>query len=164
MTFYIKILGFALLFVAALCVTQGYRNYVKLRISEMESFIALLLHIKGRINRYLTPIPEIIKDFCDDNLLRIGFTDAVASGESIDSAFKNAEGGLVLGKEFKKILGEAFGTLGRGYREEVLINVDEVTSDLEKILNEEKETLPKDIKVFSAVLCAGVLGIFILLV
>ena len=163
MSFYIKLLGLALMLIAAISTIKGYREYVLRRISELESFISLLSFMRGKINRYLLPIPDIIKEFSDENLKRVGFLDAVSSGKGVDRAFEGASGRLSVGSKAKKILREAFEELGCGYKDEVLANVDDASENLEKILAEEKETLPKDIKVFGAVLCSAVMGVFIIL-
>ena len=164
MSIYIKFLGLALLLVSSLATVKRYREYTAKRISEEESFVALLVFIKGRINRYLTPIPEIVKEFSDEQLSRVGFLEEVSSGKSISAAFESIADKLSLGKEFKVCLQNLFSTLGVGYKEEVLASIEETVEDLEKILEKEKEILPKDVKVFSSVLVAGVLGVFIFLV
>lgn len=163
MSLYIKLFGLALLLISALSTVKRYREYNRRRIAEEEGFVSLLNYIKGRIKRYLTPVSEIVKEFSDEGLSRTGFLKEAAEGKSMISALESTYDKLSVCKEFKEVLKNAFSAIGVGYKDEVLSNLEEATDNLEKILEKEKETLHKDEKVFSSVLVAGVLGLFILL-
>lgn len=149
---------------ASLAVIKGYREYIARRISEQESFISMLSHMEGKINRYLTPIVESLSDFIDDNLTRIGFFERMADGDSVYDAFNNVSAKLSVGEETKETLSETFGALSGRYKDEVLKKLREGISRLEGILSLEREELSKKERVASVVLVAAVLGIFILLV
>ncbi len=164
MSLYVKLGGLALMLVASLRVLGGYREYNARRISELESFISLLSHAHGQISRYLTPITDALRGFSDKNLEESGFLGEISDGEGISSAFSKCSSRFALGNRAKEIITELFARLGGGYKEEVLADIEEASVRLEKILEDERESLPKNEKVISAVALAGVLGVFILLV
>lgn len=163
MTVYVKWGGLALMLIAALYVSGSYRRYVARRISEQEGLIALLAHIEGKISRYLTPPCEALRDFSNEALENIGFLREISKGASLSSALLNTLTSFAVGVETKKILKDLFAKLGGGYKEQVLADIREASSRIERILASERESLPKEERVCAAVTLAGSLGIFILL-
>lgn len=164
MSLYIKLCGLALMMIAALAISKGYREYVNRRISEQESFVSLLRHLEGRIRRYLMPIGEALGDFSDENLSRLGFFDGLANGEGLSQIFERLSPRFSLGEETRAALSEIFSRISLGYKDEVISEICDGAIRLEKILEKERVELRKNERVASVVLVASVFGAFILLV
>ena len=150
--------------IAALSVARRYRNYTSRRISEQESIIALLKYAEGRIKRYLMMPRDAFSGFADKNLGRIGFFEEIKNCVDMAEVFEKISDRLSVGTEAMDVLGKLFSQMGKGYKEEVVAGIGEAVEKLEKILEEEKNELPGNEKVVTAVLSAGVLGVFIMLV
>ena len=142
---------------------REYNRYVERRIGELDGFVAFLNHAKSEISMYLTPAKRISRGFQNEILERLGFLSAIESEGNISRAFLSCYGGLSIGKEAKELLSEFFSEFGQGYREQELARIDRFRSDLEKILERDREELPKNARMVSTLLLAGALGIFILL-
>lgn len=164
MTAYLRWGGAALLVVCAILVGREYKKYTEKRLAEGEGILALARHAEGRIEKYLTPRRGLWVDFrCDalssSALLRVLSEDG-SSGDGILSAVS----ALSVGKEAKAALGELLSGLGKGYKSEAIALCRKTDETLGKILESEREELPRRARAFCVLLLAVALGATILLV
>ena len=149
--------------IGALFVGREYTRYTEQRIAELDGFVAFLNHAKSEISMYLTPVKGITRGFRNESLEKLGFISAIESSGSLSYAFSECMDGLSVGGEAKELLSECFSGFGQGYKEQELSRIERYAVRLEKMLESEREELPKNAKMVSTLLLAGAVGIFILL-
>ena len=149
--------------ISALLIGREYNRYVEKRIGELIGFVGLLNHAKSEISMYLKPASKILRGFENESLERIGFISVARESGNLEEAFSKCSERLSLGKETKKILYECFSGFGQGYSAQEILRIERYAASLEKILEREREELPKNARMVSTLLLAGALGIFILL-
>lgn len=164
MSIYIKLFGLALMLLASLSILRGFRRYNAKRLSELEGFLLMIEHLEGRINRYLLPIADALRDFSNAALENIGFLGEIYEGADINSAFEKSSSRLSVGNGAKEMLGKLFSGLGFGYKDDVLKELRETSEKLRTALSNEQGATQKNEQVVSSVTIALVLGVFILLV
>lgn len=152
-----------MLLICALFVGREYNRYIERRIGELFGFVAFLNHAKGEISMFLTPTAEILRGFKNDSLDKLGFISEAGKTGSLGKAFSECEERASIGKEAKQLLAECFSGFGQGYREQEITRIEHYVGSLGKILETERDALPKNARMVSALLLAGAVGIFILL-
>ncbi|MBO5700949.1 MAG: hypothetical protein J6S71_00765 [Clostridia bacterium] len=140
-----KLAGCAVLFssVAAMSIINKKRDGERLR--RLRAQIAFVRFVRDRIERFLSPIGDIIKD-CDRGLLSdilIGceggeFFDTDGLRTMLASGVYYADGG--------KIFDSFLSTLGSSYREEEVAGCNSCIKDLEALLQKLETDLPKERK------------------
>lgn len=141
----VKLTGCAIMFssVAAIGVTNKKRDGERLR--RLRAQISFVRFVRDRIERFLSPIGDIIRD-CDRALL----SDLLIGCESKD--FFDTEGLraiLASGTYYSdggKIFDSLLSTLGSSYREEEVADCNACIKDLEALLNKLETDLPKERK------------------
>ena len=140
-----KLSGCVILFssVAAMSILNKKRDGERLR--RLRAQIAFVRFVRDRIERFLTPIGDIIKD-CDRGLLNdvmIGceggdFFDTDGMRATLASGIYFSDGGKI----FERFLS----TLGMSYREEEVADCNLCIKDLEAVLHKLETDLPKERK------------------
>ena len=155
--------GLALIPMSAIFIGRGYRRYLDLGMAELYGFEKLLIHMEGKLSRYLTPISDMLRDFSDEALENAGFVEA-AKNNSLNCAFSQVKKKLAIDKNACEVLEKFFSDFGQGYKEDELRKISAAREELEKIIAFCREELPKNEKTVSALLLAASLGAGILLI
>ena len=140
-----KLAGCAILFssVAATSLTDKKRDGERLR--RLRAQIELIRFIRDRIERFLSPIGDILRD-CDRGLISeilIGcesgeFFDTDGLRAMLASGIYYSDGG--------KIFDSFLATLGSSYREEEVAGCNTCIKDLEVLLHKLETDLPRERK------------------
>ena len=148
----------------AFFLSRSYTAYLKRRVREGECFLSLTERIESMISCYLSPIKDIFSGFeCEESAV-MDFVRRVRDGARLRDAYFEAEGGLAVGREGKKILAELFSTLGCGYKDGSVGLVASARAEFEKYLGGEREECEKNSRLAAALLLGGALGILLLLI
>ena len=154
----LKALGALLLFTSALIWSEKNRQTGKERLSRLRGQIAFVGFIRERIERYLLPISQIIKE-CDSKVM-----DAVTMGCD-GSEYADVEGlrTLLRSGKYYSDGGAAFdrflSTLGASYREDEVAGCDDCLKSLNTLYDRLSREIPKDVKsraVLAFCLCAAI--------
>ncbi len=142
-------------------VSQKKRDVERLR--RLEAQIAFVRFVRDRIDRYLTPISEILRD-CDESVL-LGICIGCEESECIDiealrrllrSGDFYADGG--------EIMDSFLSSLGLSYREGELAGCDICLRELNSVYEKLQKELPRERKgrcVLALCLAAGIVIILI---
>ena len=159
----------ALRYVGAICIvvcafllSRSYSSYIKRRVSECECFLLLISHVEKMIRCFLSPVSDIFSKFECNEAKVMSFVCGVRDGKALSDAFAECECELALGKDGKKILSELFSELGRGYKDGTLSLVASARSELEKYTAREREEGEKNLKLATALLVGGAVGVVLL--
>ena len=123
----------------------------------------MLKRIKGEIGRFLSTPSEILKNYEDENLKRLGFLEPRESGMSLGDRFDSCRDKLSLPLEIKKRLGEFFSRFGENYKDGEISQIEYYLEEIEPLLNEERRALPDRIKLVKTLVAAISLGLIILI-
>ncbi len=159
----LRIGGLSLILVAALLFSREYRRYLDGRVELCQGFLALLIHIRGRVDCYLTPLPEALSGFESVALSECGFLKR-ASEEGLSSAYFSMEKSLSLPRRAREVLSSFFRGLGREYREGTLRELSTAISALESAVLEERQESEKSLKIASVLAVSAALGAIILII
>ncbi len=140
-----KLAGCALLFSSAAAVSIRDKKRDGERLRRLRAQISFVRFIRDRIERFLSPIGDIIKD-CDRDLLSdvlIGceggeFFDTDGLRAMLASGIYYSDGG--------KIFDSFLRALGSSYREEEVADCNSCIKDLEALLHKLEADLPKERK------------------
>ena len=163
MSFALKIIGGACVLIAAAAMARLYDAFSKRRLSECESFISLLEHIRSEISCFLSPKERIFRGYEDENLERVGFLPLVREGEDMGDAFDKISQRLLVGKSGLDILASFFSGLGRGYKDGAMALGERCIAEFRKYYESLKDESEKNVKLFRTVIIGLGLGILILL-
>lgn len=163
MAFYLKFAGAIALLLVAGFVSRSYADCVSRRITETRSFCALISHIKGMVEKYLSPGRAVLKDYRDTTLEKLGFFERVESGEGLYDAFMSVRERLSLGSEAKKLVSDFFRGFGKEYQRGEVLRAEKYERELLEILNLETEEFGKKQKAVTTLLFASAFGIIILI-
>lgn len=163
MSEYLRWGGGALILICALFSGREYTRYTEKRTEELCGFVAFLNHIKREIAMYLRPMSGMTFGFKNESLEALGFIAEAEKQGNLGKAFAECKERTSLGKESRDMLSECFSGFGQGYKEQELSRIERYIDRLGKILEYEREALPKNAKMVSTLLLCGALGIFILL-
>lgn len=159
----LRIGGLSLILVSALVFSKEYGRYLKGRVELCQGFLLLLIHIRSRVDCYLTPLPEAISGFESPALSGCGFLQK-AKDEGLSSAYFSMEKSLSLPERARAILTPFFRGLGREYREGTLRELSSAISALEGALVEEREESEKSLKIARILAVSAALGAIILII
>ena len=159
----LRIGGLSLILVAALLFSREYRRYLDGRVELCQGFLALLIHIRGRVDCYLTPLPEALSGFECAALSKCGFIQK-AKEEGLSAAYFSMEGSLSLPKRAREVLSSFFRGLGREYREGTLRELSMAISALESAVCEERQESEKSLKIARILAVSAALGAIILII
>lgn len=140
-----KLAGCALLFASSAAVSIQNKKRDEERLRRLRAQIAFVTFVRDRIERFLSPIGDIIRD-CDRALisdLLIGceggeFFDADGLRAILTSGIYYSDGG--------KIFDSFLSSLGSSYREEEVADCNACIKDLEGLLRRLETELPKESK------------------
>lgn len=159
---YLRWCGAALLLLCALLCGREYSAYAGRRVSEGEGYIALLSHIEKMIDSYLAPLSEIFSGFECEALEKNCFLPAIRSGKSPREALTEIKG--LIPENMRTLLSDYLDGFGKGYKESELKRTREARAELEAMLDGERESLEKSVKVTRALLLGAAVGIAILII
>lgn len=162
MSFYLRVVGAMLLAIFALLFANSYSAYVRRSLSELEGFVTLLSHIRGKISVSLASQSVLFSELDCDSLERCGFLPSVRGGALARDAFRSAK--FALSKDARGVLSSFFSEFGHGYKADEIARIDSTLSECERILKSEREQAPKDVKLVYTLLVALTLGLVIFLI
>lgn len=138
-----RYVGLALVILAAVILTSSYRAVLSARVATLESYMALILHIRSRVSGYLEPPSVWAESFGKEGDGVRAFVERVRQGESPADAYLALRDGLSLSREAKEAIGSFFSGLGRegveAERKSMDIGVDKLSALLEKERDECEE-------------------------
>ena len=158
----LKWVGALLVAAAIVFASREYSRYAKRRISECESFLSLLRHVKGEINRFLSTPSAIFKSYSDENLERVGFLALQREGKSLYECFEGCRCRLSIPERIKDKLSRFFYGFGENYKDGEISRTEYYIDEIEPLLREEWEALPDRIKLVRTLAAAISLGLIIL--
>lgn len=140
-----KLAGCALLFASSAAVSIQNKKRDEERLRRLRAQIAFVTFVRDRIERFLSPIGDILRD-CERELLSdvlIGcegreFFDTDGLRKTLASGIYYSDGG--------KIFDSFLATLGSSYREEEVSGCNLCIKDLETVLHKLETELPKERK------------------
>lgn len=159
----LKAVGAAAILSSAVFWSSAQKKRDVERLRRLESQIAFVRFVRDRIDRYLSPISEIIRN-CDEEVLRgvsigcdgDGFIDLNALRTILRSGAYYSDGGETM---------DAFlASLGTSYRENEIVGCDVCLKELTAVYEKLEKELPRERKsrcVLALCLAAGVVIIFI---
>lgn len=140
-----KLAGAAFLFFSAAASAFVRRSKDMMRLKRIEAHISFVRFVRDRIDRYLSPITEILRD-CNDEIKK-----GILLGCD-ESEYFDIEGLRVLlrsgqfysdgGKRFDSYLS----SLGSSYRENEVAECDACINDFKEIQNNLQKELPRERK------------------
>ena len=146
-----KLAGCVLLFASTLSMSLRNKKRDDERLRRLRAQIAFVTFVRDRIERFLAPIGDIIRD-CDRAMIA-NVLIGCEGGEFYDTDGLKAM--LSSGKYYSdggKIFDSFLTSLGSSYREEEVANCNACLKDLEALLHKLESELPKERK------SRGVLG------
>lgn len=161
--FILKAVGSAVILSSAVLWSAAQKKKDAERLRRLEAQIAFVRFVRDRIDRYLAPITEILRE-CDEGVLcdiRIGCErseciDIEALRRLLRSGEYYADGG--------EILDSFLSTLGSSYREGEIAGCDICLRELNSIYERLQKELPRERKgrcVLALCLAAGIVIILI---
>ena len=140
-----KMLGSAFLFSSVAAMAHRNKKRDVLRIRRLEGQLRFVRFVRQRIERYLSPISEILRDCEGDTLddVLIGcereeFFDIEGLRSLLQSGDLYADGG--------KVFDSFLSSLGSSYRENEIADCDACIKDLGEIRDRLKKELPRERK------------------
>lgn len=159
----IKAVGAAAILSSAVFWSAAQKKHDAERLRRLESQISFVRLVRDRIDRYLSPISEIIRN-CDEEVLR-GVIIGCDEDEFIDlNALREI---LRYGKYFSdggETMDSFLASLGSSYRENEIVGCDFCLKELTAVYEKLERELPRERKsrsVLALCLAAGVVIIFI---
>lgn len=151
-----------MLLLAALLCGREYSAYADRRLRECEGYLTLVSYIEKMIDSYLAPLSVIFRDFECEALTENGFLPAVRSGVSPGEAL--GEKKLLIPEDIRELLCDYFSGFGKGYKDAELSRTRKAREELEKMVENERASLEKSVKVIRALLLGVAAGIAILII
>lgn len=159
----LKLIGVCAMAAGTLLVCRELADKRKKRLFLCEEFYRFVSHIRLQISCFLRPVSELAEGFRSDILSEIGFLPSIAE-QGIFGAFESVCERISLSEEEKRILGGLFSSLGTGYMENEIKQIDAYSAELYRLLENERADLPKRSRLVNTLLTAASLGIIILLI
>ncbi len=160
---FLKFVGAGLLLISALAFSREYDRFLSARIALARGFLELLLHIRQKINCFLSSAESLISDFENDALERAEYL-SVARKEGICRAYFERESCLGVPSCIKKLLSEFFSGFGSDYKEGTLALIDRSSAALEAMLSDMISEKERSVKLVRTVSAAAALGAAILII
>ena len=159
----IKAIGAIAILSSAVLWSAAQKKKDILRLKRLEAQITFVRFIRDRIDRYLAPITEIMRD-CDEGVLR----DLCIGCEDRDCIDVQALRLLLRSGEYYsdggEIMDSFLSTLGSSYREAEIAGCDTCLRDLGAVCEKLEKELPRERKgrcVLALCLAAGIVIILI---
>ncbi len=153
----LKLVGSLLLVLTGLVLAVSVCSFEKKKLSVLDSFIALLLYIKGQIDCYSMPLCDILENGAQKTSL-VSDTGNICDFGRILSSSR-----MYLDDESYRLLLSFYSEFGSVYREEQLRRLDYYINALGERRRAVFEDLPARTRVGSALCICGVLGILIII-
>lgn len=158
-----KVVGSVAILSSALLWARSQKNKDTERLARLEGQIAFVRFVRDRIDRYLSPISEIMRD-CDE-----GMFCAVCLGcDSRECVDINALRSLLRSGDYYsdggEIMDSFLASLGSSYRENEIAGCDLCLKELTALYEKLARELPRERKgrcVLAVCLAAGIVIIFI---
>jgi hypothetical protein len=140
-----KLAGCAVLFssVAAMSIVNKKREGERLR--RLCGQIAFVRFVRDRIERFLTPIGDILRD-CDRAIVSDVLIGCTGGEFSQIEGFRAVHSSGIYYSDGGKIFDSFLSSLGSSYREEEVAGCNACIKDLEAVLNKLETELPKERK------------------
>ena len=134
-----RYIGLALIILAVAVVTYSYRARLFARVSTLEAYLALAMHIRSRVSGYLEPPSVWAESFSSENGDAMALALRVRGGEMPGEAYLSLMDGLLLSEEAKEMLGTFFSRLGSGGLESEREGMDSGVNRLSVLLEKERD-------------------------
>jgi hypothetical protein len=158
----LKYIGLLMLAAAGIFISGEYEKREKKRLFELREFIRFTSHARHKISCFLSPKSDWLSDFKTESRELSEFL-RLSENSGFEESFEAVRDKLSLKGE-AEILARLFSSLGRDYKEGVLMLLEGAISELsceEKRISEESEKNVKAVKVLAAAIS---LGLIILLI
>ena len=162
MSIFLRIAGGALLLGGAALASGAYKRYAEGQLAMLEDFYELLSHIKERISVYLSPQSALLSDFRCETLEECGFIPVYRECGSLHTAFKSAR--ISLCSDAKRLLSSFFESFGKGYKNEEIARAESAGAECKRILERERENVPRDVRLAGVLISSLALAVFILII
>ena len=159
----LKLAGICAMAAGTLLVCQHLGEKRKERLLLCEEFYRFVSHIKLQISCFRRPINELADGFRSDILTDIGFLSAIKES-GILGAFESVRDKISLSEEEKRVLAALFSSLGTGYMENEIQQLDAHGGELYRLLEKERAELTRQSRLVNTLLTAASLGVIILLI
>ncbi len=159
----LKLIGVCAMAAGTLLVSRELAEKRKERLLLCEEFYRFVSHIRLQISCFLRPANELAEGFQSELLSKIGFLASIAE-QGVYNAFEDVREKLLLSEDEKRVLGGLFSSLGTGYMENEIKQIDAYGAELYRLLEKERADLPKRSRLVNTLLGAASLGIIILLI
>ena len=161
MSYYIAAAGSGLILLFAYLAGRGYAGYAERRCGQYEGLIALLEHMKERLECYLSGGEAMLAGFFSEPLSEVGFFD----GEGDASArFERVRARLSVDADTRSRLGQFFAAFGSGYLRAERERISAALSFLCRRRDDYLLEKEKSVKLVRSLLLAAALGLIILLI
>ena len=110
MTEIVRFAGVLMILFSAILGGREYERFIRKRSAEEEGFIALLLHIRAKVECFLSVSGELVTDFENEALMSVGYLGGEAASAS--ERFYRALPKLSISEEAKNILNSFFNSFG----------------------------------------------------
>ena len=159
----VKLLGIVLILCAAVTLRSLMLERRLLRHLLCEELYRFLIHVKTRISCYLDPPSRLHLNFESDALSRCGFLKMLSDGEGVAESLRKSNASQILSREELNSVNEALSCVGIGYLDEQIGLLDEKSKAFFAVLEKERESYSRDVKLINTLTASLSLGIVILL-
>lgn len=127
-----------LILILAFYIALNIRKYGKDKIIFHIDIIDFITYVKQQITFFCTPTNKILEEYSDSKLYRSGiFEDG------------GVDANIYLDERGKKLLKDYFSKFGKSSAEDQISNCDYTIEQMNDLLNEYKEEIPKKYKAYS---------------
>ena len=158
-----KLLGICAILLAAVILRSLLLERRRERHLLCEELHRFLVHIRTRISCYLDPPSRLHLNFESDVLWKCGFLKRLSDGEEVCEGLRKSSASAILTKEEYDSANEAFACVGIGYLDEQIRLLDDKSRAFSQILEKERESYARDVKLINTLTASLSIGIAILL-
>ena len=163
MSYVIKIIGSVLLLMSVLALTREYKKFLEKRLGICRGFTELLLHVRRKIDSYLTPASQLLDGFECKALADEGYMKK-AHEVGISEAFFSLEKAIPMESSERVILESFFADFGKDYKDGTLRSLDIAIAGLRECIEKLCAENERSLKLVCTLAVAAALGLIILLI
>ena len=158
-----RLLGIAAILCAAVILRSLMLECRRERHILCEELYRFLIHIRTRISCYLEPPSRLHLNFESDALMKCGFLKRLSEGEDACVSLRKSTAREILSKEELDSINEALACVGTGYLDEQIRLLDDKSRAFLLLLEKERESFLRDVKLINTLTASLSIGIAILL-
>lgn len=160
----LKIIGIVIILCAAAVLRSVMCESRKKRLVLCEELHRFFLHIRTRISCYLEVPSRLYIGFESEALAESGFLEKLSEGEDICKSLDSSEVAKILTKEQLHAAKEVLSSVGTGYLDEQVKLLDVGNKSFFSLLEKERASLSRDIKLINTLSASLSVGIAIVLI